>query len=272
MAKDALMAEQAPTPPKGPEPPPEIRAGKKQSLESAPDFEDEPDFHEAFGDPNKMTLTMRVSFTLLLLGVAGMVAYLALVILYPDQFASRQWIGATADKRMDKVAGVQALTRGFELGGIHLGIPPSEARRRYPSLRLEPDPGGGQKGFFLHHDGEYQVSFKGLEQGERAYRIQSRHEFAKISYLELLAELSGRYGQPAGSGCRAAEKAVAMQCNLFWKMEGVRLTAEIKTSVSESGDGARTLLTVIATDVRPGRLFQGLGKKKRKLKDLNFQK
>ncbi len=271
MAEGAPMAEQKPSPPKGPEPPPLKRAGLKQGLESAPDLKDEPDFNEVFGDPNTMTLAMRVSFTLLLLGVAGMVAYLVLVILYPDQFASRQWIGATAGKRMDNVAGAPALTRGFLLGGIQLGIPPSEAKRRYSSLRLEPDPGGGQKGYFPHHEGKYQVSFKGPEQGERAYRIQSRHEFAKISYLELLAELSGRYGRPAGSGCRAAENVVAVQCNLFWKMEGVRLTAEIKTSVSESGGAARTLLTVIATDIRPGGLFQGLGKKKKKLKDLNFQ-
>ena len=115
--------------------------------------------------------------------------------------------------------------------------------------------------------------FKGLGHMERAYLIQSQHAFPKVSYMELLSELDGRYGQPTGSECTAKEKNISIQCNLFWKMTGVRLTAEIKSSASNGGETARTLLRVTATNIRPDSFFHKLRNKKDRLnlKDLKFQ-
>lgn len=271
------MAEQPRKPANVPEPASEIRRMKKPHPNAFSNLEDEPgyehlNYQEPYGDPNKITTGMRVTFTLLMIGVTGMISYLVLLILYPEQFSPKDWIGATADKKIHATAETQALARGFELGGIKLGISPTEAKLIYPSLRLEPDP-GGQKGFFLHHDGDYQIFFKGLEQKERAYLVQSRHSFPKVSYLELLSELSARYGRPTGSSCTAAENEISIQCNLFWKKTRVHLTAKIKTSASQGGEDTRTLLRVTASDIRPDSFFQKLVKKKDKLKlrDLNFQ-
>ncbi|MDA1091352.1 MAG: hypothetical protein O3A85_13700 [Proteobacteria bacterium] len=146
---------------------------------------------------------MRVAFTLLLISIGAMILYLVLLILYPDQFPAKDWIGATADKKIYSGAENPAWARGFELGG--------------------------------------------------------------------------RYGQPAGSDCIAAEKEISIQCNQFWMLTGVRLTAEIKTSVSEGGGSAQTRLIVTATELRPDSLFQTLGNNKKtnnnlNLRDLEFQK
>ena len=103
--------------------------------------------------------------------IAGMVGYLILIVLYPEQFAARDWNDATATKEDEAAA---ALKR-FKLGGIHLGIFAEEAGRVYPSMRLEPAPYRRQTGYFLHHDGQYQVSFRSPEHGGRAFRIKSEH-------------------------------------------------------------------------------------------------
>ena len=50
--------------------------------------------------------------------IAGMVGYLILIVLYPEQFAARDWNDTTATKEDEAAA---ALKR-FKLGGIHLGI------------------------------------------------------------------------------------------------------------------------------------------------------
>ena len=102
-----------------------------------------------------MTPGMRVMFTLLMIGVAGLILYLGLLILYPEQLSPKNRIGATVDKQMYSNTENQALGGGFELGGIILGMSPTEARHTYPSLRLEPNTDGGQKRYLLHHDGDY---------------------------------------------------------------------------------------------------------------------
>ena len=45
-----------------------------------------------------MTPTMRLLYFLLLMVIAGMVGYLILIVLYPEQFAARDCIDATATK------------------------------------------------------------------------------------------------------------------------------------------------------------------------------
>ena len=45
----------------------------------------------------------------------------------------------------------------------------------YDRMRLEPAPYRRQTGYFLHHDGQYQVSFRSPERGGRAFRIKSEH-------------------------------------------------------------------------------------------------
>ncbi len=233
------------------------------------DFDDDLDL-ESFDDINKMTLGMRVVSFLTFLGMAGMVGYLILLVLYPDRFSSQDWIGASSDKQSNSGAGALAKLRGFQLGGVTLGMTPDEARRVYPSLRLEAAPNGEQTGLFLHHEGEYQVFFRSPDRGEGAYRIQSLHYFPRVSYLELLTEITGRYGKPTGSDCGTPAETIAILCRLHWKMRGVRLNAEIRTSVFESGNEARTALRVTATDTRrdiaSGKTSK---KKKRSLRDIN---
>ena len=158
------MADQMPKPAKVPEPASDFGRVKKPAPDAFSNLEDEPGYanhfyDETFGNPNKMTPGMRVMFTLLMIGVAGLILYLGLLILYPEQFSPKNWIGATVDKQMCSNTENQALAGGFELGGIILGMSPTEARHTYPSLRLEPNADGGQKRYFLHHDGNYQIFF-----------------------------------------------------------------------------------------------------------------
>jgi hypothetical protein len=88
--------------------------------------------------------------------IAGMVGYLILINLYPEQFAARGWIDATAIKESPpKENEAVAALKGFKLGGIHLGISAEEVGWVYPSMRLEPAPYRRQTGYFLHHDGQY---------------------------------------------------------------------------------------------------------------------
>lgn len=233
------------------------------------EYDDDDDFEldQAYADPNRMTLGMRLGYFLLLMVIAGMVGYLILIILYPEQFGTRDWIGAKSTKeRTSQEEKAAAALKGFQLGGIHLGISPEEARRIYPSMRLEPAPYNRQTGYFLHHNGQYQVSFRNPERGGRAFRVKSEHTYPKVSYLELLTELSGKYGKPVKSGCGAVDEAIAIQCTLRWKMKGVLIEALIRTAVPESGQDAQTLLAVTATDTRLDSAFIGLkgekGKKK----------
>ncbi len=256
---------------KVPEPPSSdakaVRRPRREAPAGIKDFDDDDDDLdlESFDDINKMTLGMRVVSFLTLLGVAGMVGYLILLVLYPERFSPQDWIGASSEKQ----AGSLVTLKGFQLGNVTLGMTADEVRRVYPSLRLEAAPNGEPTGLFRHHEGDYQVFFRDSDRGGRAYRIQSLHYFPRVSYLELLTEITGRYGKPTGSDCGTPADTIAILCRLHWKMKGVRLNVEIRTSVSESGNEARTSLRVTATDTRrdiapakPGK------KKKRSLQDI----
>lgn len=216
------------------------------------DLDDEDDFEESYlGESRRMALGVRMFTVALLFAMAGLVVYLILNILYPDEFATPSWIGATAPK--DREAGLarEQNLSAFALGGIRLGMTPEDARRLYPSLALTPAADGGQTGSFRHHDGDYSVSFHGPERGERAFRVRSAHAFATVSYLELLTELSEKYGKPATVGCGAGAAAAAIGCTLRWTLPDVRLEAAIRTAAPPDGGTARTVLVVTATDTRP---------------------
>jgi len=264
-----------PTPPAGGDAP------GHQDLPKAPretdDFGDPDDSDddldlESFGDPTRMTLGMRVVYALTIMAVIALVGYLILVILYPDRFTSREWIGATSENQTEAEI---PLLKGFQMDGVYLGMTPDDVHRVHPSQRLEPASNGEQAGLFRHHEGDYRVSFRAPDWGGRAYRIQSVHYFPKVSYLELLTEVTNRYGRPAGSDCGAPGNTIAILCRLFWKMTGVKLTAEIRTSTTEAGDMARTALTITATDTRRDIAPTGSKagkKKKRTLQDISPHK
>ena len=235
-------------------------------------FSDDLAFVEAFGDPSAMTPGMRIVTALVLFAVIAMVGYLVLLVLYPDQYGPEDWIGAGSFKPAGVEAPPMAELKGFELGGIHLGLPADEAFKVYPSMRFTPNPKGGRIGAYRHHEGQYRVFFHGLEKNGRAYRIESRHVFAKISYLELLTELSQRYGQPTGSECGTEQKTIAIECHLVWAYPTVGLSANIKTTVSEDDNRASTALSVTAIDIRPESIFAGPGKKNRSLGDIRRRK
>lgn len=253
-----------------PEPPGDIGGGKKRADDPQPDrkiitnphedlqFFDDLAFEETFGDPSGMTLGMKAVTTLVIIAAIIMVGYLILLVIYPDQFGPEDWIGAEGAKKTARTETMGPL-KGFELGGIHLGLPADEALKVYPSMAFQPNPGGGRIGAYRHHEGEYRVLFHGLEKSTRAWRIDSRHVFTKISYLELLGDLSQRYGQPTQSGCGAEERIIAIQCELFWQYPTFSLSARIKTTVSDDGTRASTALAVTAIDLRPDSFFAGLG-------------
>lgn len=261
------MAEEEPKVAKVPEPPASGGGGARRRIpEPAQDHqeygdEDDPDFEDDFtdqylSDPSGMTVWIRLLMFLFFVTIMGMVGYLVLTILYPDQFGSPSWIGATSIKKPGQSGAESFQRKGFLLGGIRLGMTPAQTRAVYPTVQLEPDPNSdGQTGFFLHHDGEYTISFHGPIKGDRAFRIRSRHSYPKVSYLELLSELSGRYGKPTKADCESEEKAIAIQCTLNWKMRDVELDALIRTEAPEGPGEAQTMLRVTATDIRPPSVF-----------------
>jgi hypothetical protein len=230
-------------------------ATKPKSPGRRRDADDDSDLEEdlAAANPHRMTLGMRLMYIVLLLVVAGMVGYLVLIILFPEQFARPSWIGAKGLKQTS--AGAGKINKGFELGGVWLGMTPDQARVVYPNIRFEPAADSGRAGVFPHHDGEYQVSFRGPDRGERAYRIRSQHAYATVSYIELLSELGGKYGKPRASTCTAEEGAIGIQCSLQWDMPDVALDALIRTAAPAGGGDARTTLSVTATDLRPDAAF-----------------
>ena len=232
-------------------------------------FSDDLAFEETFGDPTGMTFGMRVVTTLVVLSLLFMVGYLVLLVLYPEKYGSKDWIGKASPKQS---AGVETMAlKGFQLGGIYLGLPADEALRVYPSMTFTANPAGGRIGSYRHHEGVFRVYFHGLEKSARAYRIESRHDYTKISYLELLTELSQRYGQPTGSECGAEQQIVSIECDMLWKYPTVNLTAKIKTTVNDDGSRASTALMVTAVDLRSDFFFErALNKKpKKRLKDIN---
>lgn len=234
-----------------------------QGDEYEDEYEDEDDFSDQYlSEPSGMNIWIRLVMFVFFLTLMGMIGYLVLTILYPDQFASPSWIGATSIKKHAKSGADSFQRKGFLLGGIRLGMTPAQARAVYPTVQLEPDPNSdGQTGFFLHHDGEYTISFHGPIKGDRAFRIRSQHSYPKVSYLELLSELSGRYGKPTKTDCRSEEKTFAIQCTLNWKMTDVALDALIRTEAPEGQDDAQTMLRVTATDIRsPGAFIRPANK------------
>ena len=243
------------------EPPASGGGGTRRRIpEPAQDHQEdeaEDDFSDQYlSDPSGMNIWIRLVMFLFFMTIMGMVGYLVLTILYPDQFASPSWIGATALKKSTPSGAESFPRKGFLLGGIRLGMTPAQARAVYPTVQLEPDPNSdGQTGFFLHHDGEYTISFHGPNKGDRAFRIRSRHTYPKVSYLEILSELSGRYGKPTKADCESDEKVIAIQCTLNWKMKDVELDALIRTETPEGQGEAETMLRVTATDIRPPSAF-----------------
>jgi hypothetical protein len=244
------------------------RRGRRKVPGVVEDLDDDDlDLEASTDDINKMTIGMRVVSFLTFLGMAAMVGYLILLVLYPERFGAPDWIGTSTEKP----ASALARPMGFQLGNVTLGLTTDEVLRVYPSLRLEAAPNGEQTGLFRHHEGDYQVFFREPDRGGRAYRIQSLHYFPRASYLELLTEVSGRYGKPTGSDCGTPGDTFAILCRLHWKMKGVRLNVEIRTSVSESGNEARTSLRVTATDIRRD-IAPAKSRKKRNLRDINSYK
>ena len=244
-----------------------VRRARRKTPGEVEDFDDDDLDLESFDDDlKKMTVGMRVVSFLTFLGMAAMVGYLILLVLYPERFGAPDWIGTSTEKP----ASALARPMGFQLGNVTLGLTTDEVLRVYPSLRLEAASNGEQTGLFRHHEGDYQVFFREPDRGGRAYRIQSLHYFPRVSYLELLTEVSGRYGKPTGSDCGTPGDTIAILCRLHWKMKGVRLNVEIRTSVSESGNEARTSLRVTATDIRRD-IAPAKSRKKKKgsLRDIN---
>ncbi len=231
-----------------------------------PDPDDDLDLDDFAIDPlyGKMTLGMRLVYFLMIVGFVAMVGYLILIILFPDQFGPRDWIGSAAPETGSE----RVRLKGFQLGGVYLGVTPDEVRRDYPSLRLEPNPNAGpddkiyQFGRFLHHGGEYQISFLGPKRGNRVFEIHSLHTYQKVSYLELLTELSGRYGKPGQSECQASETDIGIQCVLYWRIKGTLLNAQINTIAPKGGGEAKTTLEVTAKDIRPDHFFARVKTKK----------
>lgn len=285
------MADQDPQNTDVPEPPDRIRGkGRGKVLDKkhqappkapraaldpglAPGLDDDVDLDDFDIDPlhMKMTWGMRLVYFLMLVGIVAMVGYLILIILFPDQFGTRDWIGSTAPE----TEGKRARLKGFQLGGVYLGVTPDEVRLDYPSLRLEPNPNAGlndktyQFGNFFHHEGEYQISFLGPKRGNRAFEIRSLHTYQKVSYLELLTELSGRYGKPGKAECQASETDIGIQCILFWRTKETLLNAQINTIAPNGGGEAKTTLELTAKDIRPDRFFARV-KTKTKIKLPDF--
>ncbi len=259
-------------------PPEAPRAAQDPDLDPLDDdLDDDLDLDDLGIDPlyGKMTWGMRLAYFLMLVGFVVMVGYLILIILFPDQFGLRDWIGSQAPETGSE----RARLKGFQLGGVYLGVTPDEVRRDYPSLRLEPNPNAGpndkthQFGYFFHHEGEYQISFLGPKRGNRAFVVQSLHTYQKVSYLELLTELSGRYGKPGKSECQASETDIGIQCILFWRTKDTLLNARINTIAPKGGGEANTTLEVTAKDIRPDRFFARVMTKIRKnLPDFSPQK
>jgi hypothetical protein len=209
-------------------------------------------------DSAKMTFWMRIAYVALFLVVAGMVTYLILVILYPEQFAKPSWIGAA--KPTKEAAASRSKLGGIALGGVVLGMTPADVKAIYPETRFEALPEVGMTGQFRHHDGDYQVWFHGAERGERAHRIRSTHVYPTVSYVELLSELADKYGQPDASNCGAEPGTVAIGCKVQWALPDAALDAQIRTAAppagAPTGTVAVTTLAVTATDLRPDAVFQ----------------
>ncbi len=274
------MAEEDPLIAKRPEPAASGDGGARRRIpEPARDHQEDEDddgleFEDDFSDqnlsdPSGMNNWIRLLMVLFFMAMTGMVGYMILTILYPDQFTTPSWIGATSIKKPAKSGTEPFQRKGFLLGGIRLGMTPLQTRVVYPTVQLEPTPNSdGQTGFFVHHGGEYTIYFLGPNKGDRAFRIRSRHSYAKVSYLELLSELSERYGKPTNANCESEEKVIAIQCTLNWKMMDVELNALIRTEAPEGQGEAQTMLRVTATDIRPpGTFLRPAGEAGEKLGD-----
>jgi len=218
------------------------------------DFEDDLGLGDDYlSDVGRAPWWMRFVYVIVFMVMLATMGYLVLIILYPEQFGSPSWIGAEGRAGNPTGAGGDATPPGFKLGDVRLGMAPDEVLRAHPKLRLEPEAGGGLVGAFDYHDGRYRVWFRALEHGRAAYRVQSQHFYAKISYLELLGELSERYGKPTKSGCGSAEKDFAIGCALQWDLGDTIVDALVRTAVAEGEREAKTLLSVTAADTRPPR-------------------
>ena len=223
------------------------------------EFSDDLAFEETFGDPSGMTTGMKAVTALVGTGFIVMIVYLVLLVLYPDEYGAEDWIGSEGSQKAAQNRSSASL-KGFELGGIHLGLAADEALKVYPDMTFKPNPGARRIGTYRHQDGDYRVLFHGLEINTRAWRIDFLHEFTKIFYLDLLTELSQRYGQPSRSGCGAEGRIIAIECELIWQYPTFSLTARIKTTVSDDGDRASTALAITALDLRPDSFFAAAGK------------
>ncbi len=230
--------------------------GERPAPAAEADLEDDLDDYDIEPAYDEMTLPMRLAYYLFLLSIPVLIGYLILIILYPDEFGARNWIGSARPEKEEIIR-----LRGFQLGGIYLGSTPGEARQVYPSLRLEANPHAGvtdqiaHYGYFTHHGGEYRISFLGPKRGSRAFKVSSTHAYSKVSYLELLSELSGRYGKPGKADCQAPEPVIGIQCLLYWRMANALVNAQIKTTAPEGGGDAMTTLVVTAKDTRPDHFF-----------------
>ena len=229
------------------------------------DLDDDLDDYDIGPAYDEMTLPIRLAYYLFLLSIPVLIGYLILLIMFPDEFAPRNWV---SEARLEKEGTIQL--KGFQLGGIYLGSTPGEARRVYPLLRLEANPNAGvtdqiaHYGYFTHHGGEYRISFLGPKKGSRAFKVRSTHAYSKVSYLELLEELSGRYGKPGEADCQASEKTIGIQCALYWRMADALVNAQIKTTAPKGDGEAMTTLVVTAKDTRPDHFFASRKPKIRK--------
>ena len=289
MADDPSGGERVPKPPgreSGPESPGTRKPAPKPRPAPEPidaDRDDDFDDLDDFNIGPVMTVWMRLGYVIMLLGVAAIVIYLVLIILYPDQFATPDWIGEKSPKKNGKASIEVDLTqiKSFKIGGLHLGDSLDVVRRTFPSISLQANPNFGpsdhvaQIGRYRHHEGDHQAFFRGPKQGNRLFKVETRHTYAKISYLELLGELSGRYGKPQKSTCGAQEKEIGIRCELYWRMSETLVKAIILTTAPRGGGAAVTELFVQARDIRPDTYFSRLkaqqkkpAKKKKSLKDV----
>ncbi len=277
-ARGRKPAANPPAPPSGP------ASGPTDVDDDLDDFV----FEAAYG---KISIWMRLGYFLLVVGIAAMVGYLILLVVFPERFASQDWIGEKSQKTKTgtSIAVDLTLLKSFKIGGLHMSFTPEEAKRTFPSIFLVDNPNFGpsdnvaKTGTYRYHDGDYKVFFRGPKQGNRLFKVESRHTYSKISYLELLTELSGRYGKPQKSDCGAQEKEIGIRCELYWRMSETLVSAKILTTAPKDGGAAITELFMQAKDTRTNIYFSRLKiqledrekeakKKKRDLKDVKTGK
>ncbi len=156
--------------------------------------------------------------------------------------------------------------KGFEIGGVTLGMTPAMIGRLHSNLKLTTGKDGGKNGSYASGGAFYNLKFISTEGDYKAYRLRYDQAFSTIPQTEILNSISRKHGNPATSDCVRSTAKSATKCHFRWWPDGGVVLDVYTAEIDDTRGRTHTEVSMVAVDMNlEGKRLRRLAKKRGRL-------